>query len=465
MMMPLREAMTDPQLFGGMFGGDSWAAWRVLLAGFYGERLTGKDETLWRELTGRLSFPEAPHDELWLAIGRRGGKSDAAALIALWEALTDHREKLAPGEVATVMVIAADRKQARTVMRYINGLINHPMIAPLVISQSTESIEFEHRSVIEITTASHRATRGYTVAACVCDEIAFWRYEGANPDAEILRAVRPSLATLNGKLIALSSPYARRGVLWDAHRKHYGKDGRILVAQAPTSTMNPTVDPAIIHAAYAEDEIAARAEYGAEFRTDVESYVNLEALDACTRPSHSELPPSARERHIAFVDPSGGSADAFTLAIVHREDDARVIVDCIRSVKPPFSPETVVTEFSELVRSYHVQEVYGDAYAGLWPAEQFEKRGIKYLRSEKPKSDLYRDLLPLLNSERVELPPNDQLRRELLGLERRTSRGGRDTIDHAHGAHDDLANAVAGAVVHAKKPECIVGYTGIRCAH
>ena len=34
---------------------------------------------------------------------------------------------------------------------------------------------------------------------------------------------------------------------------------------------------------------------------------------------------------------------------------------------------------------------------------------------------------------------------QLCGLERRTARGGRDSIDHAPGGHDDLANAVAGA--------------------
>ena len=32
-------------------------------------------------------------------------------------------------------------------------------------------------------------------------------------------------------------------------------------------------------------------------------------------------------------------------------------------------------------------------------------------------------------------------------LERRTARGGRDSIDHGPGAHDDIANAVAGALV------------------
>jgi hypothetical protein len=38
------------------------------------------------------------------------------------------------------------------------------------------------------------------------------------------------------------------------------------------------------------------------------------------------------------------------------------------------------------------------------------------------------------------------------GLERRTARGGRDTIDHAPGGHDDLANVVAGVAVVATRP-------------
>ena len=56
-------------------------------------------------------------------------------------------------------------------------------------------------------------------------------------------------------------------------------------------------------------------------------------------------------------------------------------------------------------------------------------------------------MLPLINSGRVELPPNNQLKSEFLGLERRTARGGRDSIDHGPGGHDDVANAVAGVCV------------------
>jgi hypothetical protein len=64
----------------------------------------------------------------------------------------------------------------------------------------------------------------------------------------------------------------------------------------------------------------------------------------------------------------------------------------------------------------------------------------------KPKSDLYRDLLPAINSRMVDLLEDERLFAQIVGLERRTARGGRDSIDHAPGAHDDVANAVAGVI-------------------
>lgn len=451
--MNIIKACTDPQLFGDVFGGESWHAWRTLLAGYYGLET---DAGLFYELTNREP-PTKPCKELWLVKGRRGGKSNMAAMLAVYEAVfNDHKAKLAPGEVATIMVIAADRKQARTVMRYIRGLIMQtPMLAQLVVREGTESIELANRCVIEIMTASHRGTRGYTVAAAILDEIAFWMTDGANPDSEIISALRPSLATLDGKLIALSSPYARKGVLWTNYKRYFGQESeRVLVAQAPSKIMNPTLPQEVIDEAYDVDFLSARAEYGAQFRDDIESYVSIEMLDACSRPSHLELPPSSSIRYEAFVDPSGGRSDSFTLCIVHKDKQTDcIVVDCIRAIKPPFSPEGVVDEFAEVLKSYRIHTVKGDSYAGEWPKEQFLKRKITYQKSDYPKSDLYRDLLPLISSQRVEFPPHMTLHNELLGLERRTARGGRQSIDHMPGAHDDIANAVAGACVHANKPD------------
>jgi hypothetical protein len=82
-------------------------------------------------------------------------------------------------------------------------------------------------------------------------------------------------------------------------------------------------------------------------------------------------------------------------------------------------------------------------------AERFRARGITYVPAEKPKSDLYRDLLPILNAHRAELLDLPRLAAQLCSLERRTTRGGRDSIDHPPGTHDDVANAVAGAICRA----------------
>ncbi len=173
-------------------------------------------------------------------------------------------------------------------------------------------------------------------------------------------------------------------------------------------------------------------------------------------PDRFELPPVAGVRYFAFVDPSGGSADSMTLAIAHLDNTSkRVTLDAIREVVPPFSPEGVVREFCDLCRQYRVFTVVGDRYGGEFCRSPFLLGGVRYDLSAKPKSDIYRDCLPLLNSGRVELLTHPKLLAQLTHLERRTSRGGRDLIDHppshaasaSPNAHDDVANAVCGALL------------------
>jgi len=439
----ITQFMTDQNVFGSEFTGDSWNAWKALLSGFYGETCT--DIEMFFALTQRP--PAAPYSELWLVIGRRGGKSNAAALIAVYEAfLKDHRDKLAPGEMATVMVVAADRRQARTIFRYIKGLIHaSPMLSKMVANEKDTSIELTNRCVIEIGTANNRALRGYTISCAILDEIAFWNADGMSPDAEIVRGIRPALATLGGPLIALSSPYARRGVLWNTYKKHFAGDGKVLVAQASSQTMNPTLSQEYIDDAYKEDSAGAAAEFGAEFRKDIEGFISIERVESCVVSGIAERFPIQGRQYYGFVDPSGGSKDAFTLAIAHKEN-GKVIIDCIREVRPPFSPESVVYEFAETLKRYGVNRISGDRYAGEWPREQFRKCGISYDPSSQPKSSLYLNLLPVLNSRQVMLLDHEKLLNQLVSLERRTSRVGRDIIDHPPNGHDDLANAVAGAV-------------------
>ncbi|SNT38102.1 hypothetical protein [Tropicimonas sediminicola] len=458
--MNIVEAMRDPQLFADAFGADSFAPWRALLGAFYGLELTEDEAKTVQAITGRESVPQSAFRELWLAVGRRGGKSYAAALVAVYEAaFRDHRAKLAPGEWATVMLLAADRQQARTLLRYVRGMFDHPMLRPMVSRETSDGLELTNRCAIEVHTASHRAVRGYTCAAVICDEIAFWQSEGVSPDAEIIAALRPSLATLDGRLVCISSPYARRGVLWETYRRYYGsKSDRVLVAQAPSRTMNPTLPQRIVDDAIKDDAARASAEYLANFRDDIATFVDGRVIAECTRRSPLELPYWSKHRYFAFADPAGGGADEFTLAIGHM-DGRRCIVDVVRGLKG--SPPAIVAEYADLLASYRIRRVSGDRYAGHWPRDAFRAHGIGYVVAEMHRSDLYVELLASLNSGLVELPPDEMLARQFMALERRTSRTGRDMIDHPPGGHDDRANAVAGLVIGASLNASKICVTGI----
>ena len=120
----------------------------------------------------------------------------------------------------------------------------------------------------------------------------------------------------------------------------------------------------------------------------------------------------------------------------------------LREKTPPFSPDAAVAEFLAFMRSYHVTSVTGDRWGSQFVQERFTKEGVRYVVCEKPKSDLYKELLPAINSRRVDLLDHQKMIAQLCNLERRTARGGRDSIDHPNDkrSHDDCANAIAGAL-------------------
>jgi hypothetical protein len=442
------DAVKDERLFGAAFktGLETWSAWLVFLAALFGLPLDEAQAAIWRQCTGREALPSKSFAEAWLVCGRRSGKSFMMALIGVFLAcFRDYCPFLGPGEKATVMIVAADRKQARVVLRFVRGLLAAPVLARRIVNDTADSVELEGDVVLEVITASH-AVRGYSVAAALVDELAFLPGDdSATSGAEIIAAIRPAMSTIpNSVLIAASSPYARRGPLWDSFKRYYGVDDpNVLVWRAPTLVMNPSVPERVISEAYEADPASAAAEYGAEFRTDVETFVAREAVEACVSPGVRERPPLPDLDYAAFADPSGGSADSMTLAIGHKEGDA-VVIDAIRERRPPFSPDDVSSEFAALLKTYRIGKVTGDRYAGEWPRERLASHGIGYEPAERPKSDLYRDMLPLINARRLDLLDDKKLVAQLCGLERRTSRAGKDSIDHAPNGHDDLINAVAG---------------------
>jgi hypothetical protein len=458
MSLSIIEALDDRELFAPWFTGPTWKGWRAVLKAAFALPMSSEEIALFRSIAER-DPPIAPVKELWCVVGRRGGKDSVASVLAAHlAAMFEDEARLRPGERALVACLATDRDQAKIVLNYTRSYFEQvELLQGLVAHETATGFELSNSVDIAVATNSFRAVRGRPILAAILDELAFWRSENsATPDEEVYNALLPGMASLpSSMLIGISSPYRRSGLLWKRFKRHFGQNSSdVLVIKAPTRTLNPTIDQGIIDKAIAEDPAAARAEWLAEFRNDIAGYITDEAIDAVTSPRVIERPPVHGVKYIAFVDPSGGASDSMTIAIAHSEfmketDRDVAVLDCTREIRAPFSPEAAVNEFVEILKRYRVDSVRGDRYGAEWVTEAFKKRGVQYEAAELTKSDLYRDLLPALNSGEVLLLDDARLRTQLLGLERRTARGGRDTIDHAPGARDDLANAAAGALVHA----------------
>ena len=253
-------------------GARTYDNWLALLAGALGCALNAAQSAAFRLLTGRDPLP-APCRELWLAVGRRGGKSRAAAALAIYLALI--REwTLAAGEVGTIMVLANDRTQARVAFRYIKGLLEaHPTLAGEVVNVTADTITLANGIEIVIGTADNAAVRGRTIVACICDEFAFWPYEQAT---EVLRALRPGMATQpDAMLIVISTVYAAAGPFYEARKRYFGVDDpHVLYAVATSQQMNPTLSDEFIAGEMERDPVGNAAEYLSVERTDVSGFLD-----------------------------------------------------------------------------------------------------------------------------------------------------------------------------------------------
>ena len=175
--MNILQACLDPAVFGSHFRDkDTWASWFAFLAALFGLDLTPHQLAVFQRCTNRTEPPKHRASEAWLVCGRRAGKSFVLALVAVFlAAFHDWRPNLGPGERGTIMIIAADRKQARVIMRYVLGILKAvPMLSQLIEAERQEGIDLANRVTIEVHTASFRTVRGYSVLAALLDELAFF---------------------------------------------------------------------------------------------------------------------------------------------------------------------------------------------------------------------------------------------------------------------------------------------------
>lgn len=432
---------------------NSWRPWFHALRVLYGLPIPERSYDLIRRCTGRepALFPDTGFRHcLWLC-GRRSGKSRMAAVICAYEAiLAGHETRLSKGEVGYVAIVSPTRSQSRIVHDYMREIFNSSdVLREQVKGEVKNSFELHSGIRVEILTGSGAKLRGRTICCCVADELAHMGYEEESrvSDSEMIAAIRPALMTTQGKLVCITTPFAQKGFTYQTYKKHFGNDksDRMIVWNAPSLTMNDaSLTQAHVDAEIAEDPAKARAEYLSLFREDVGIFLSREAIERCVIRDRTENLPSPGVRYFAAIDISGGRSDDGALAISHKEG-RKVVIDLLRRYRPPFSPYDVIGQMAKVLKQWNIRKASADSYAAEFVTQAGKSHGIVIEKSQKPKSQLYLELLPKLTSEEIELLDDEVSIKQLANLERRTKSGGRDVIDHPSGAgmHDDLANVIA----------------------
>lgn len=132
---------------------------------------------------------------------RQAGKSYAVAIRAL------HRAEFYPG--STIIIAAPAERQAKLMLKVIKDLYKRYPNRRKAKKWNEMSVEFANGSEIEAVPGLEKTLRGYSaIDLLILDEAA------RVPNA-LYHALRPILATSNGDLILLSTPFGKRGFFYD----------------------------------------------------------------------------------------------------------------------------------------------------------------------------------------------------------------------------------------------------------
>jgi hypothetical protein len=439
-----------------------------------GEPLTRDELRAFRALT-RTTFakPRAEgYRECFINAGRRGGKtSHVAAPVAVAALLSDPARLtsiLAPGERARVLLVAPTLPHVGQIQDTIAGLLDRLGVKYGRREREIDLAPAGLRTVAVATVADHVAVRSGTAICAVVDEAALLPTdEGADGfDAEVFASLRPSLATTGGKLVAISTPWAMRGVHYETCTSRRGKtSGDVLVCDGPTWEWNPTINEAQTHELESDPRRWAR-EYAARAGEHESAFVDRRDVLACVDQGVEERPATDGTDYVAALDVAF-RRDRTALVIAHRELRNRdgtlpldlVVVDCIRTWTPRpgerLDFDALIGEVANVLRRYGSPKVYRDNFAGDAVDGALRQRGIQSEElpmSSRKQIERFDDFGQRLRARSIRLLDHDLAVRELVDLRVKLHAAGRVEIaaPNRKGAHDDVADALA-LVVHAAK--------------
>lgn len=503
--IPFSRVISDDNLMG--------LAWKelsvpqqVILKAAYGLKLeTPEEMRAWAILNDKVDYDELyrpmvvgeqpyvrkQYKTVVGLIGRRSGKSHISCFAALYEIVfgghmqhvktvkrrqKDGTVKESRQEVI-VPYIAQDLPTAKANMIYIKLFAEmSPVLADQIVNENSNVIEFANGIKVQPEPPVLKTGRGVAIPVVILDEVGFWykTAESANPDFEVLRAVRASMAQFpNRKRFIISSPYTEEGILWDyaqagtmgqncKNEQDKKKYRTTLVMQASTAAMeNPQLIKAGIIETLEEEQAADPdgfvREYGARFVSSIGGYLHSDVVKRAIISGRTEMRRQDIEReqmvpfYVATMDPAF-RVDSWAFSIFHRNMHGKVVQDVLRvwtpskKLKIVLDPAAIMQEIAGLCEQWGITTIHSDQYQ-LETLQQIALNhrlaivGVDF--TGKSKAKVFGSLAMLLQQDNLELLDQPIIYQQLVTIQKKLGAMGNVQISAPPGKHDDVACCIA----------------------
>jgi hypothetical protein len=379
-----------------------------------------------------------PEGASFVANGMTNHNTTISACIAAYETyklinkgFPQHYYGFTPNSMIQLISVATGKDQAGLLYQEVSGhfakcsffkryTANHTMsYARFQTPKDIEDFGPYHenpkaRASIKVTFAACNAKglRGAGNIVIILDEVAHFIEQGGSSADQVYDAVSPSSATFtpkdeygrpvegkdtqsDGRIILISSPLGKQGLFYKLFE--LGKSGgdagdNMLCIQAPTWEVNPYVPAGVFKEKYAQDANVFFTEFGGEFTDRTLGWLdNPDDLYACIDPN---LKPRSRgdARRPYFVGFDLGLVnDASAIAIVHLDDQQRIVLDYIAQIKAgegEFADKERL-EFDDVANWIHALSRRFYFHTGMFdmwnaiPLEQaLAKKGLQQMKGE-----------------------------------------------------------------------------------
>jgi len=443
---------------------------------------------------------------LILAWGRRSGKSTISGCISNYEMYKLLKRSdpakyyaLNPGASIVILNVAPTDEQAGIVFEMTKSMaLRCPFVRDRSLHQTMTYFDLQTDEDLKVGTGKKQASlssisggcssnglRGHSAVVIIMDEMAFFiDNNGRFSGDQVYGALEPSRLTFkrDGKMICISSPYAKFGKFYELYEKSFVSDSEVednitLTFRMYSSMVNPDRCPMeILKAARRADRTKFMCEYGGEFSDTITSWIEDEAEFKCCVTSKKAPNKGIHDVPYYYGIDLGFKNDGTAVAIVHKDQEENKIVldyanvwysgasdvweieDSIYKNCNQFAGgdlirmNDIVGEIKELVRWFPAKAGIFDQHNGYALAELFLSEHLAQFEmenfSDSLNSEVYQLVKRLYAEQLLELYEHPVLTKELLSLE--AEKKSKDKVavraPRRTGAHDDISDAFCRAV-------------------